>query len=380
MLLDERLLESPGGAIARTSRRAWCVGAASGAALGCVAPAALAEVLTGGGAGQGQVVSHTRLGEEFARAWPQLHARLIGLERAHGVLFGALARRAAVSESEVFRRMAARASSGAGNPPRDQEADAGYALLGARAAETIRRTHLFHREVLAIFAILDPSARTAAIDDAVGRYVDRPGVSLPDRPKDMTILYDHPYTTFVDDEIAPVRQLRYPTLTGFVWASHWYQLAVQEPLERARDAAARKAGLDAVAARFQRKLVQGPQPDAFPAELPLAPSIAPGLVLVHPRAAAIFDNLSMMLDVLMDVLVHPQGAQVRGALDTVVEQFSDRTYRVVEIDDWITMALRHSIFAQGGPALETMTESDRNSSGHFQHARRGARIPPGGMR
>ena len=45
------------------------------------------------------------------------------------------------------------------------------------------------------------------------------------------------------------------------------------------------------------------------------------------------------------------------------------------------MALRHSIFAQGGPALGVMTASDRNSSGHFQHTGRGGRaMPPGGVR
>ncbi len=58
-------------------------------------------------------------------------------------------------------------------------------------------------------------------------------------------------------------------------------------------------------------------------------------------------------------------------------QFTDRRYRVVEVDDWITMALRHSIFAQGGPALGTMTQSERNSAGHLQHFGAGRASIPG---
>ena len=103
-------------------------------------------------------------------------------------------------------------------------------------------------------------------------------------------------------------------------------------------------------------------------------------VAAQLRAAAIIDNLNMMHDVLADVLVHPKVGNVRAAIDEVIAQFTDRSYRVVEVDDWITMALRHSIFAQGGPALGTMTQSDRNSSGHFQHFGRARSISPGGMR
>ena len=76
----------------------------------------------------------------------------------------------------------------------------------------------------------------------------------------------------------------------------------------------------------------------------------------------------MMHAVLADVLMHPKVENVRAALDEAIAQFTDRTYRVVEVDDWIQMALRHSIFAQGGPALGTMTQSERNSNGHLQHA------------
>ena len=317
----------------------------------------------------------------FATEWPGLHRQLIGLEHAHGVFYGALVReRGSVDEADVFRRMQQRIADGAGAAA-DPEAERGFAALGPRAAAIIRRTHELNREVLSIFASVEPSARPGAIDAAVERYLSRPDVSLPDQPKDMTILYDHPYTSFIDDPVKPRREIRYPRPTGLVWASHWFQLAVYEPFERPADVAERRRGVEVVTERFQRKLSPGRPPDGFPTELPLAPSIAPGLLSIHERAAAIFDNLNIMNEVIAEVLVHPQVGDVHAAIREVVEHFTDRRYRVADPGDWITMALRHSIFAQGGPALGVMTESDRNSSGHFQHTRRGGRaMPPGGVR
>lgn len=74
---------------------------------------------------------------------------------------------------------------------------------------------------------------------------------------------------------------------------------------------------------------------------------------------------------------HRSGDVGPMSLDQVVAQFTDRNYRMVDEDDWIRMALRHSIFEQGGPALGVMTVSDRNGSGHFQHLGGGRGILPG---
>jgi hypothetical protein len=177
-------------------------------------------------------------------------------------------------------------------------------------------------------------------------------------------------------ETQPRRALPYPTLTGVLWAARWYELAVLEPLEPFDNTVERNRNLATVAERLRGKLSFGTPPNAFPEELPLAPAIAPGLVLLHDRSASIIDNLNMMLDVLTDVLVHPKVANRRVAVDEVIAQFTDRQYRCVQIDEWIILALRHSIFAQGGPALSTMNTYERNgfSGAHGQHY--GPRRPP----
>ena len=69
--------------------------------------------------------------------------------------------------------------------------------------------------------------------------------------------------------------------------------------------------------------------------------------------------------------------QLRAKLDQVIDEFIDPEFRVLEEDDWLLMALRHSIFSQGGPALGDMTESERNLSGHAQHSGGGRASIPG---
>ena len=307
------------------------------------------------------------------RIAPELNGRLVGLERAEGVLFGALvAGTGQVDEAALFRSMGRRLTDTAASARPDPEADKGFAALGAPAGTIIRRGYAFQREVAAIFASIPPGDRKALLDSAVERYRSRPELSLPDAPKDMSILYDHPYTSFVPPTppaTEPSRNLRYPSLTGFVWSAHWYELAALEPLETFGDAVARDADLRTVHERLTRKLSFGTPPDAFPTELPLAPAIAPGLVALHERSAAIIDNLNIMQDVLIDVLVRGDEPNRLGTVRQVVAQFTDRQYRCVQDDEWIVVALRHSIFEQGGPALGTLKENERNafSGGHGQH-------------
>jgi CheY-like chemotaxis protein len=312
----------------------------------------------------------------FQHDYPELYAVLVGTARAHGVLYGELARaRGRVREAATFERMTRRTSPGVVATLPDSEAEAGYAALGARGAEVIRRTQGFHLEVLAILATADPSERKHALDEAADRYLSRPEVSLPDVPKDMTILYDHPYSSIVVGlPGAPKRKT--PRLKGLAWAAAWLQLAAEEPLELSTGVD-RARGLKVVTDRFRRKQAYGAPPHTFPSELPLAPSIAPELVTTHPRTAAILDNLNMMHAVLADVLESPKVGNVRAALDEVIAHFTSRTYRVVDEEDWIRMALRHSIFEQGGPAIGVMTISDRNGSGHLQHLSGGRGILPG---
>ncbi len=238
-----------------------------------------------------------------------------------------------------------------------------FSLLGPRAAEVVRWTHAFQREVLAILANPQVSNRSAALATAVDHYRSRPSAALPGVPKDMDVLYDHQYALGF--------RTGYSNLSGLTWAGHWLRLAATEPLTDLPPGPARDAGVDTVSLRYEAKLSNGEPPQAFPSELPLAPAIAPGLIWLSPESAMIWDNLSMMLEVFADVFASAERANVPRAIDATVDFFLDPETAVTDRDEWEIMALRHGIFFQGGYPLAVMTQNERNMSGHAAHLQGG---------
>ena len=171
------------------------------------------------------------------------------------MLYGALLRgRGKVNEADIYRLMTQRIAAGrrarAPIPRQNRGTPRSVREQPRSSAERTRSIERCWRSSRRV----DASGRARALDEAVERYLSRPEVALPDVPKDMTILYDHPYTSFVVEGFNARRMQPYPNLTGFVWASHWFQLAVQEPLEVSADSAERLEGLKIVTERFQRKL------------------------------------------------------------------------------------------------------------------------------
>jgi hypothetical protein len=175
----------------------------------------------------------------------------------------------------------------------------------------------------------------------------------------MDVLYDHQH--------AQAFRTGYADLDGVIWAGHWMRLAATEPLTDFPGRAERVAGLDTVAQRYYAKLSYGEPPQFFPSELPMAPAIAPGLIFLSQDAAVIWDNLSMMQEVLADVIAAPDLHDVRGAVDAVIDHFLDPTYGVTDEGNWESMALGHGIFFQGGYPLGVMTDSELNAGGHAAH-------------
>ncbi len=303
--------------------------------------------------------------------YPELLDLVVRLERAQGVLLDELAREgAAVRESEgdiptfgfEFEMVDRLTFLVQGDGTAEDEAEAatsGFASLGPRGHEIVRWGHAFQREVLSILA--DPSVldREAALTDAVRLYRERDDVALPVVPKDMDILYGHPYALGF--------RTGYADLDGLLWAGHWLRLAATEPLTDLSPGPDQAAGIDTVTSRYHAKLSYGEPPEFFPSEIPLAPAIAPGFIWLSPEAAIIWDNLSMFLEVVVDVLASPSTSDLPGALEAAVDFFMDPEVAVTDQDDWEIMALRHGIFFQGGYPLAVMTESERNVGGHAAH-------------
>ena len=93
---------------------------------------------------------------------------------------------------------------------------------------------------------------------------------------------------------------RHPKFNGLIWAYHWLQVGLYEPLIVGSTPAEKKAGVKATLARFWSML--GDPPARFPSVMPMTATIAPMFSAKHPRAAVIFDNLHMMHDIISDIL------------------------------------------------------------------------------
>jgi hypothetical protein len=162
----------------------------------------------------------------------------------------------------------------------------------------------------------------------------------------------------------------YPRFNGLIWAYHWLQVAVYEPLLAYDDVEARQAAMQAALARFWQ-MVEG-APGSLPSEMPMTPAVAPAFTERYPDFAAIFDNLHMMHDVISDVLVS-DAVEHGGKRDEIYRQadlFRDEAAMAVGREAWITMALAHGLDAQGGPAIGWLPAAPTLAAegGHDGHA------------
>ncbi len=327
---------------------------------------------------QAQEVGELGAADALRARHPEVVDMLDRLDQAHGLLFHELAKegdvvRASGSdlptfgfEFDMIDRMTFLVQ-GEGEAGARELARAGFDALGPRAAGIVRWGQAFQREVISILADEALEDRAAALGDAVDAYRSRSGVALTSVPKNMDILYDHAYALGF--------RTGYADLDGFIWAGHWFRLAVTEPFTDIAPGPDRSAGIDTVTTRYFSKLTYGEPPEFFPSEIPLAPAISPGLIWMNAEAAMIWDNLSMYLEVLSDVLASPDTPDVRGAIEATTDFFQDPTQAVTDQDEWEIMALRHGIFFQGGYPLTLMTESERNADGHAAHLTGGSGGP-----
>ncbi|MGH7752587.1 MAG: hypothetical protein ACREN5_07200 [Gemmatimonadales bacterium] len=147
-------------------------------------------------------------------------------------------------------------------------------------------------------------------------------------------------------------------MNGLIWAYHWLQVGLYEPLIVGRDPAERKAGVDAALARFW-SMVEDP-PNAFPKVMPMTATVAPHFTKAHPRAAAIFDNLHMMHDIISDILAAdtvPE-ANKREVIYAALDEFQDTTRNVMTEDEWLNMGhMMGGIAAMGGAASGVIPEA-----------------------
>ena len=269
----------------------------------------------------------------------------------HGILYETLLIRpegpSSLLEGEIYDRLTLEILP---RPPRLPLPEASfmphYARLVPEAKAMFEWAHILHRQSYDILA--DPGLSSEERDlemQALLDYYLASDLAFAVEPKAMAIMDEQPFSmTF---------RAEYPRFNGLIWAYHWLQVAIYEPLLVLDDPAERQAAVQATVARFWQMLED--PPNTLPSEMPMTPAIAPEFTRRYPVFAAIFDNLHMMHDVISDVLVSDlieasdKGAEIYRQADL----FRDPTAMAISEEEWIAMARAHGIDAQGGYALES---------------------------
>ncbi|HET8623401.1 MAG TPA: hypothetical protein VFM14_07550, partial [Gemmatimonadales bacterium] len=167
-----------------------------------------------------------------------------------------------------------------------------YARLAWRAKEMFDWAHVLHRQIYDVYADerIAESAKDSLVEQITDYYLSRSDYAFAPRPKTMALM-DEQY-------FSQVFRREHPTFNGLIWAYHWLQVGLYEPLLRNETAADRRAGIGRTVGRFRDMVRTG----RYPRVMPMTAAVAPTFARRHPRAAAIFDNLHMMHDIISDVL------------------------------------------------------------------------------
>ena len=220
-----------------------------------------------------------------------------------------------------------------------------YAKLAPEAKQMFDWAHVLHRQVYDILADerVPLEQKDARIARVLAYYKSRPDLAFSSVPKTMDLMEGEDYgATF---------RRRFPKFNGLIWAYHWLQVGLYEPLLTANSSSARRAGVQATTRRFFQMLENAPE--NMPRVMPMTPVIAPTFTARYPEIATIFDNLHGMHDVISDILASPivPRDQKRAAILDVAERYRDSTSYVWSRKEWEEMSEMMGSNNMGGPAV-----------------------------
>ena len=288
---------------------------------------------------------------QFRRNYPGADGLFNAFDYGHAILYEALwtARKPPVQRMEqrefdfITRRLLVR-------PPRvpleEAAIEVRYAKLVPEAKAMFDWAHVLHRQVYDVWADerLSVDQKDAELKRLLGYYLSRRDIAFSTRPKDMDLMEGQRYS------LAFRRQ--FPKFNGLIWAYHWLQVGLYEPLVTGKSAEERQAGVDAAIARFW-SLLQEP-PKSMPKVMPMTAAIAPEFSRRYPEIAIIFDNLHAMHDVISDILADTTvpKSRKRAEILRAAAHYRDDTTSVMSVADWRSMAVEMGIEAQGGRVVQ----------------------------
>jgi hypothetical protein len=144
---------------------------------------------------------------------------------------------------------------------------------------------------------------------------------------------------------------QYPTFNGLIWAYHWLQVGLYEPMLVAKTPEQRDTLVRATTDRFRAMIANAP--DNMPRVMPMTAAVAPTFAARYPVIAILFDNLHSMHDVISDILANDSvpDAEKRTQILLAASRYRDDTSYVMPDSAWRTMAIEMGVENQGGPAV-----------------------------
>jgi hypothetical protein len=225
-----------------------------------------------------------------------------------------------------------------------------YAKLVPEAKMMFDWAHILHRQTYDVWADeripLEEKDRHMA--EILAYYRTRPDLAFSTRPKSMELMDGQFYSLAFRE--------RYPKFNGLIWAYHWLQIGLYEPLLVAHTSEERQALVRATVARFWQML-ENP-PETMPYLMPMTAAVAPRFAERYPEISIVFDNLHMMHDVVSDILASDRVPRDRKRAEILraIELFRDDTSYVTTVDEWRQMAVGMGVHNQGGPAVGFLAE------------------------
>jgi len=273
---------------------------------------------------------------QFLRRYPDAARLFNAFDYGHAILYEILlTKHGPEAERDLDRAYRYLVGDLLVRPPRfavpEEAIEPQYAKLAWRAKLMFDWAHVLHRQIYDVYADerLPMAARDSLVERITDYYLSKTGYAFTAAPKAMELM----------DEQAFSRVFRraHPRFNGLIWAYHWLQVGLYEPLIGYCTEAERRAGVVATVARFRRMLSNPPA--SMPQVMPMTAAVAPEFSRRHPRAAAIFDNLHMMHDIVSDLLMADTltAGGKRAAIYGQLAEFQDSTRNIVPLEHWAMM-------------------------------------------
>ena len=207
-----------------------------------------------------------------------------------------------------------------------------FTRLAPEVDDMFEWAHMLHRQIYDVWADdrIPEYEKDMRVKELLRYYRARSDLAISATPKSMELMEGQPYSKAF--------RRRNPIFNGLIWSYHWLQMALYDAILGTAAGPERRAAIDSTVTRFRSMLVCGQS--GLPGSMPMTPSVAPKFTARYPEAAAIFDNLHSLHDVVSDILaspVVPRGGK-RGALLKAAAAYRDSTTSVTSRDEWISMA------------------------------------------